>query len=79
MSLSESSLKKAVLARIKAEGNSPHRAAEKMGVSAFLLVMFAHGYSRPQKGTFEKLEKGLNGKAKTKTIKKAARKAKSRG
>ena len=65
MQLSEASLRKATLARIKAEGNNPHRTAEKMGVTTFLLVMFAHGYSRPQKGTFEKLQRGLNGKVKS--------------
>ena len=59
-----SSLRKAVLAKIKDE--SPHVVAEKAGVSAFLLVMFAHGYSNPRKASLLKLEKFFLKKGKKK-------------
>ena len=57
-------LRKAVLASCKQE--SPHVIAEKAGVSAFLIVMFAHGYSNPRKASLVKLEKFFLKKGKKK-------------
>ena len=57
-------LRKSVLAACKEE--SPHVIGEKAGVSAFLIVMFAHGYSNPRKASLVKLEKFFLKKGKKK-------------
>lgn len=62
--MTDGELRKAVVAQLKDVG--PHRAAEKLGVSAFLLVMFGHGYSRLQKAKREKLELILSKRPKAK-------------
>lgn len=59
--MNHSALKKTIIARFKADGG-PHVTAEKLGVTAFMLVMFAHGYSKPHGQTIEKIEKKLSGK-----------------
>jgi len=65
-------LRKAVLSALKEE--SPHVVGPRVGVSAFLLVMFAHGYSNPRKASLAVLEGAfLKGKGKMKAVKKAAR------
>lgn len=67
-------LRKAVLAALKEE--SPHVVGPRVGVSAFLLVMFAHGYSNPRKASLVLLETAFLKKGgKMKTVKKAARQA----
>lgn len=69
--MNDSSFKKTIIDRFKKDGG-PHKTGEKLGVSAFMLVMYAHGYSKPQKRTLEKLEKSLKGRS-VKVVKKAAR------
>lgn len=66
-----SALKKTIVERFKKDGG-PHKTGEKLGVSAFMLVMFAHGYSKPQHGTIEKIESALKGRS-VKAVKRAAR------
>lgn len=67
--MNHSALKKTLLARFRA--GSPQETADKLGVSAFALVMFVHGYSKPQGRTLEKIERKLSGR---KTVRAAARK-----
>lgn len=67
-------LRKAVLAALKEE--SPHVVGPRAGVTAFMLVMFAHGYSNPRKASLATLEAAFLGRGKkSKTTKKAARQA----
>lgn len=69
--MNHSALKKIIISRFKTDGG-PHATGEKLGVSAFMLVMFAHGYSKPQGRSLEKIEKKLSGRKVTRA---AARRA----
>ena len=69
--MNTSALKKTLRQRFEVDGG-PHNTGKKLGVSAFALVMLAHGYSRPHAATVEKLEKKLSGR---KVVRQAAKRA----